>query len=155
MHLRGRYGACHTPPPSPSLSISSLLFFTLTLPSLPWSMYGFKWGIFGPLMVLLLIIFSKMSYLHAHTHFCYALSSNFIIWYSLYVHKAHKSTLTARVHRTAPTASRPRCEWSGVNRVAGQPFIVSSHRVPRGWGFEVGGGGWLQCKEENISWSFE
>lgn len=98
-----------------------------------------------------------MSYLHANTHLCYAFSSNFIIRYSFpwYVHKAQKSTLPARVHRAAPSASRPRCEWTRLNCVKGQPFIVSSHWVPRGWGFEVRGGGWVRCQEEKVSWSFK
>ena len=92
-----------TLPLPPSLSISSLLFFTLTVPSLPWSMHGFKEGKY----------FWCLTEYYSPHHFSYALSSNFMIWYPLllHVHKAHVN-VTMWTHRTAASASRPRCDWT-------------------------------------------
>lgn len=47
-----------THPLSLFLSISSLVFFTLTFSALPWPIHGFKYSILGPLLVVVLIYYS-------------------------------------------------------------------------------------------------
>ena len=127
-----------TLPLPPSLSISSLLFFTLTVPSLPRSMHGFKVGIY----------FWYVTEYYSQCHFSCALSSNFTIWYPLllHVHKAHVN-VTMWTHQTIASASRPRCDWT-VQLVSLSLFLPTDYL--RGGGFEDEGRGWMRCQEEKV-----
>lgn len=126
---------------SPSLPLFSLppfppFSYSLSLPRL-WSssMHGFTQGVVHT--VQLLIMLHTVSYLHkyllTHIH-SFIFSLNFynpIFCPIIYV----QNTCELLPMSPGPDA-------------VGQVFLLSSYRAPWRWGFEVGGGGWMQCQEK-------